>query len=92
MTQLKADDFEPEPEEFAGYSAKVSAKPTDPPVVETTIAERIVRIMPELDRKKLEKEIQGLTAKLKWSHIPESLKDVYRIRIKDLEGELKEAG
>lgn len=71
------------------------AKPKDDPASSTTNtatpqpAERIVRLMPEIDRSKIEKEIQGLGAKLKWPHIPESMKDVYRSRIDELKASLK---
>jgi hypothetical protein len=46
--------------------------------------------MTEAERAKLEKEIQGLTAKLRWTHIPEALKDVYRTRIDELKSKLKD--
>ena len=46
--------------------------------------------MSDAERKQIEKEIQGLTAKLRWEHIAESLKDVYRQRIEDLKAKLKQ--
>lgn len=45
--------------------------------------------MTEAERKKIEKEIQGLTAKLNWEHLDESLKENYRARITYLLGQLK---
>jgi hypothetical protein len=44
----------------------------------------------DTERQQIEKEIQGLTAKLRWEHISEALKDVYRARIEDLKAKLKQ--
>ena len=63
------------------------SKPSDEAAVDTP--ERLVRVIPETDRKLIEKEIQGLSAKLKWTHIGEPLKDVYRLRITELQEKLK---
>ncbi len=65
-------------------------KPVTPVPDMTAPAERIVRIMPEVDATKIEKEISGLTAKLKWTHITEALKDVYRQRIEELKAQLSQ--
>lgn len=40
------------------------------------------------DPKKLEKEAQGLTAKLRWDHVPEHLKDIWRLRIEEIKANL----
>lgn len=45
--------------------------------------------MTETEIKKIEKEIQGLTAKLRWDHIAEPTKDRYRERIEELRELLK---
>jgi hypothetical protein len=62
-------------------------KPSNEAAVDTP--ERLVRVIPEIDRSLLEKEIQGLNAKLNWTHIAEPLKDVYRLRITELQEKLK---
>lgn len=51
--------------------------------------ERLVRLLPETDRKAIEKEIRGLMAKLKWDHMAEPLKAVWRERIRELEEALR---
>lgn len=66
-------------------------KPVDPVVVTESPIERIVSLKPEVDRARIEKEIQGLTLKLKWTHIPEALKDVYKARIMELQEIFKSA-
>jgi len=51
--------------------------------------------MTPTDRAQLEKEIQGLTARLRWEHIGNGLKEVWRMRIEELKARLareKEAG
>lgn len=40
------------------------------------------------DAKRLAKEAQGLEAKLKWDHVPEHLKEVWRIRIEEINASL----
>lgn len=40
--------------------------------------------MTEQERKQLEKEIMGLTARLRWDHVAESLKETWRARIADI--------
>lgn len=40
------------------------------------------------DQTKTEKEILGLSAKLRWEHVPEHLKEVWRERIEQLKREL----
>lgn len=47
--------------------------------------------MTDAERAQIEKEIQGLSAKLRWTHIPESLKEVYRARIAELTERIKNA-
>ncbi len=44
--------------------------------------------MTDAERKKIEKEIQGLGAKLKWDHLDESIKENYRLRIQSLKESL----
>ncbi len=61
----------------------VSPQPT--PVVVVTDAERA-------RRKAMEKEIMGLSAKLRWDHMAESVKDVWRARIAELEELLRVQG
>jgi hypothetical protein len=46
--------------------------------------------MTDPDRRLLEKEIQGLKAKLKWDHISEGVKFGYALRIAELEKKLKD--
>ena len=46
-------------------------------------------MLTDAERKKIEKEIQGLTAKLRWDHIDESLKENWRARITELLAKLK---
>ncbi len=56
-------------------------------VVGTTVAkvevppEEASSVLTEKDRARVQKEIQGLEAKLRWPHIEEGVKDVYRARI-----------
>lgn len=40
--------------------------------------------MTDKERALLEKEIMGLTAKLRWDHVSEALKDTWRERIADI--------
>lgn len=46
--------------------------------------------MTDTERKQIEKEIQGLRAKLKWTHIADSVKQGYEARIAELEKRLAE--
>lgn len=46
-------------------------------------------MIPEIDRKAIEKEIMGLLAKCRWEHMPESLKDTWRARIDELKEKLR---
>lgn len=46
--------------------------------------------MTDAERKKVEKEIQGLQAKLRWDHISDGIKVGYERRIEDLQRRLKE--
>lgn len=48
--------------------------------------------MTDLERKRLEKEIQGLTAKLEWDYVDESLKENWRQRIFELQAKIKAEG
>lgn len=41
------------------------------------------------DRAKLEKEIMGLTARLKWDHVGDGLKEVWRQRIEEIKARLE---
>jgi hypothetical protein len=43
----------------------------------------------DAERKKLEKEIQGLEARLRWDHISEGMKSVYERRIDEIKMQLK---
>lgn len=45
--------------------------------------------MTDQERKKIEKEIQGLSAKLRWEHMGEAIKDTWRARIEELKERLK---
>lgn len=45
--------------------------------------------MTEAERKKVEKEIQGLKAKLKWDHISDGIKQGYEARIAELEATIQ---
>ncbi len=45
--------------------------------------------MTDEEKKKLEKEIQGLTARLRWDHISEGVKQTYQMRIDVLREQLK---
>ena len=47
--------------------------------------------MTDAERKKLEKEAAGLRAKLRWDHMSEGLKAVWRERIAQIEGMLRDA-
>lgn len=44
--------------------------------------------MTESDHAKLEKEITGLTARLRWDHVSEAIKDVWRQRIQEIRARL----
>lgn len=46
--------------------------------------------MTDLERKKLEKEAAGLRAKLRWDHMAEGLKAVWRERIAEIERMLRD--
>lgn len=48
--------------------------------------------MNDKERKKIEKEIMGLTAKLNWDHAPETSKAEWRVRIEELKQRLKPLG
>lgn len=45
--------------------------------------------MTDKERAKVEKEIQGLKAKLKWDHISDGIKAGYEARIEELREKLK---
>lgn len=45
--------------------------------------------MTDAERKQIEKEIQGLMAKLRWSHIGDGAKAHYGVRIEELKAKLK---
>lgn len=45
--------------------------------------------MTDAERKQLEKEIQGLKAKMRWDHISPGIKETYALRIAELEAKLK---
>lgn len=45
--------------------------------------------MTDTERAKLEKEIQGLKAKLKWDHISDGIKQGYEARIEEIREKLK---
>lgn len=45
--------------------------------------------MTDAERKQIEKEIQGLKAKLRWTHISADAKRGYEARIAELEARLK---
>jgi hypothetical protein len=51
--------------------------------------ERWVRIIPEKDKARMQKEIQGLKAKCKWRTTSATQLREYQLRIADLELELK---
>lgn len=40
--------------------------------------------MTDKERAQLKKEILGLTARLRWDHVSEAMKDVWRARIADI--------
>lgn len=40
--------------------------------------------MTDKERAALEKEIMGLTARLKWDHVGEGIKETWRMRIEDI--------
>lgn len=44
-----------------------------------------------MNRAQLEKEMEGLQAKLRWTHIPEGLKETYRARIAEIRKLMKRA-
>ena len=46
--------------------------------------------MTEAERKRIEKEIQGLKARLNWTHISEGVKQTYMLRIDVLKAKLEE--
>lgn len=66
-------------------------KPVDPATPVVDPPERLVRMIPEMDRKMIQREIQGLMAKLRWEHMAEPLKDTWRVRIAELKERLKDA-
>ncbi len=45
--------------------------------------------MTDAERKRVEKEIQGLTARLRWDHISEGVKQTYALRIDELKKQLE---
>lgn len=61
-------------------------KPVDD-VVETPI-DRRVHLIPEKNKAKIEKEAQGLEAKLRWTHLSDGQKETLRIRLEALRQEL----
>jgi hypothetical protein len=61
---------------------------TDEPAGDTP--ERLVRMIPEANRARLQKELLGLTAKLKWDHVSPGMKEVWQARIDAIREELKE--
>lgn len=46
--------------------------------------------MTDTERKRLEKEAMGLKAKLRWDHMDEGLKAVWRERIRMIEEKLRD--
>lgn len=44
--------------------------------------------MTPTERAKLEKEIMGLTARLRWDHVSQSLKNVWEERIREIRARL----
>lgn len=48
--------------------------------------------MTDAERKRIEKEIQGLEAKLRWDHISDGVKAGYQARIDELRARLKGGG
>lgn len=46
--------------------------------------------MTDEERKWLEKEIQGLTARLKWDHVEETTKENWRQRLRELVARLED--
>lgn len=45
--------------------------------------------MTEAERKQIEKEIQGLRARLRWDHVTDGIRETYQLRIAELEAKLK---
>lgn len=45
--------------------------------------------MTDAEMKALEKEAMGLRARLKWDHVAEHTKDVWRVRLAEIEETLK---
>jgi hypothetical protein len=44
----------------------------------------------EAERKKIEKEIQGLEAKLRWDHVSDGVKAGYEARIAELQRRMRD--
>lgn len=47
--------------------------------------------MTDLEKKRIQREIQGLKAKCKWDHVSDGVKFGYALRIAELEKKLKES-
>jgi hypothetical protein len=43
----------------------------------------------DAEKKQIEKEIQGLKAKLRWDHISDGIKETYELRIAELQARLQ---
>jgi hypothetical protein len=56
-----------------------------------TPSDRFVRILPETDKRRIEKEIRGLEAKSRWTHVSTSVVKGYQARIGVLRAELESA-
>lgn len=74
---------------MAKPSSGTSGLTVMPVVIADPVPTPVVVVPPALDeRKQIEKEIMGLSAKLRWEHMDEGLKDVWRARIAELREKL----